>query len=393
MCVFPAVTLGVITDYETAVGHVFGLEPSVPRATPSSRTPLDVLGDVLEPHLAAGPCLIWQTGDDGGALGLVAAVRRARREGLPDPIPLTLVTQPGAGDDPHVQAVVDATGLREWARVDATEGLDLLGPDARAALLRHGLRYPSIGHVVAPAARAAAGGTVVDCHGLREVWDFWRGTAARRVLAGMRRDRRALAASVLAFTPKSVRRRAVAPHARAFVPDHVTPPVGEWLYERFVEEQLSMPLSASGAVRELHQRRCLWETARTFTSVGADHGATVVHFFMEPAVVGALAGVAGRFGWPTPAALVTQLAPELPARSTPPPRTPREPFWAGPESTEFIDAWDGSGLDETLVYPERVRAAWRRKDARAGLLLQAAWLASAGATRERSGAAAVPAAE
>lgn len=383
----------VLTDYETAVGHVFGLEPSVPTAIPTPQAPLDILGDVLEPHLASGTCLIWQTGDDGGALGLVAAVRRARREALPDPIPLTLVTQPGGRDDDHVRAVVHALDLREWVRVDATEGLDLLGPDARAALLRHGVRYPSIGHVVAPAARAASGGTVVDCHGLREIWDFWRGAPARWLLAGVRRDRRAVAAAALALAPKSVRRRALAAHARAFVPDHVRQPVREWLYASFVEERVSMPLSASGAVQQLHQRRCLWETARTFSSLGADHGAKVVHFFMEPGVVGALANAAGRLGWPAPAALVAELAPELPARRTPPPRTPREPFWAGPESTNFIERWDGTGLDEALVYPERVHDAWRRQDARASLLLHAAWLASTDAARERASVAAVTAAE
>jgi hypothetical protein len=118
-----------------------------------------------------------------------------------------------------------------------------------------------------------------------------------------------------------------------------------------------------------------------------------VYFYMDPAVAGALAGAAGRLGWPNPAALVAELAPELPARPTPPPRTPREPFWAGPESTDFIERWDGTGLDETLVYPERVREAWRRRDARSTLLLHAAWLASADAARERAGAAPVTAAE
>jgi hypothetical protein len=378
---------GALTAYETAVGHVFGLEPSVPKSVPSRRETLEVLGDALEPHLAAGPCLVWQTGDDGGALGLRSAVRRARREGLPDPIPLTLVTDPAAGDDEHVRAVVDALGLQDWVRVDATDGLDLLGPDAQAALLRHGVRYPSIGHVVAPAARAAAGGTLVDCHGLRELWDFWRGAPARWLLAGVRRDRRTAAAAAVALAPKPVRRRALAAQARAFVPDHVKPPVRDWLFDSFAEERVSMPLSASGAVRQLHRRRCLWETARTFSSVGADHGATVVYFFMDPAVAGALACAAGRLGWPSPAALVAELAPELPARRTPAPRTPRDPFWAGPESTEFIERWDGTGLDETLVHPERVRDAWRRRDARASLLLQAAWLASAEEAREPPGAA------
>ena len=119
---------GALTAYETAVGHVFGLEPSVPVSIPSRRELLEAMGDALEPHLASGPCLVWQTGDDGGALGLGSAVRRARREGLPDPIPLTLVTDPAAGDDEHVRAVVEALGLRDWVRVDATEGLDLLGP-------------------------------------------------------------------------------------------------------------------------------------------------------------------------------------------------------------------------------------------------------------------------
>jgi asparagine synthase (glutamine-hydrolysing) len=302
---------------------------------------------------------------------------------------MTLVTRAGAPDDEHVAAVVKALHLRDWVRVDARGRLDLLGADARSGLLRHGARYPSIGHVVVPGAQAAGGGTLVDCHGLREIWDFWRGTAIRGLVRRGRADRHAVQRAAVALSPRSVRRRAVEARLRSFDLPQVRPEVLDWLRERFADEAVTMPLTASGAIRRLHRRRCLWETARTFGSLGADHGAKVVHYFTDPAFAAALASAAGRRGWRDSAAMLAELTPEIPARASRPPGTPPEPFWEGPESAAFIEEWDGTGLDDTLVDPARMREAWRRRDARAGLLLQSAWLASDAAARERETAARV----
>jgi hypothetical protein len=382
-----------LSDFELTVGMVFGLEPGGPRAVPIERDPIDTLGDVLEPHLRSGSCVVWQTGDEGGAIALACAVRRARREGLPDPLPLSLVTRPGAGDDPYVRSVVDALGLDDWMRVDVAGQLGLLGRDAREGLLRHGIRYPCVAHVVAPAARAASGGTLVDCHGLREVWDFWRGAAIRRLSLSRRPTRRELTRAAVALAPRAIRRRAAEAAMRSLRLDHLREPVLDWLRGRFVEEAFTMPLRASSAALRLYQRRCLWETARTFSSVGEDNGAHVIHFFMDPRVVGALADTSGWRGWPSSGAMLAALVPEIPARTTPAPGTPSEPFWQGAETESFIAGWDGSGLDERLVDPPLVREAWRRKDTRAGMLLQAAWLASGEAGRERAAASPAPAPE
>ena len=47
-------------------------------------------------------------------------------------------------------------------------------------------------------------------------------------------------------------------------------------------------------------------------------------------------------------------------------------------SREFISAWDGTGVDETLVDVGVLRASWAadRVDARSYALLQSAWLAA-----------------
>lgn len=217
--------------------------------------------------------------------------------------------------------------------------------------------------------------------GERRVWDYWRGAAARGILAGRRQGRRDTLLAALALTPTPIWRRIVRSNLRSAGLDHVRPEVSAWLRERYLVERTTMPVSASAAIRLLYRRRCLWETAKTFSSLAEDHGARLVHFFVDQGVVATVAGLAGRTGWPDSRALLAEVAPELPARPTKPPGLPREPFWKGADTQDFIRDWDGSGVDTSVVDPERLRAAWLRKDSRSGLMLQSAWLASAGLAR------------
>jgi hypothetical protein len=54
-----------------------------------------------------------------------------------------------------------------------------------------------------------------------------------------------------------------------------------------------------------------------------------------------------------------------------------ESLW-GPDSRDFAERWDRTGLDAALVDPEALRLHWlrRRPDMRSATALQAAWLAS-----------------
>jgi asparagine synthase (glutamine-hydrolysing) len=52
--------------------------------------------------------------------------------------------------------------------------------------------------------------------------------------------------------------------------------------------------------------------------------------------------------------------------------------YEGPRTAEFVERWNGEGVDPDLVDPEELRRAWRPGDGQNGraiLQLQAAWLA------------------
>jgi asparagine synthase (glutamine-hydrolysing) len=382
---------GALTDLEVATGGMFGLEPGAAELEPARTDYHEVFGDVLQPHLERGRCFVWFTGDLGGALTLAAGVRRARREGLELPIPITMDTEPGLPDDPHVVEVMRVLGLTEWERVDAVGRLGLLDEAARPGLLRHGVRFPSIGHVVVPLAEAARGGTVVECHGIGEIWDFWRAAPLRAELHRRRLRPRHLARTIVWAAPGPGRRRLVRQRWGATQSAHLRPVAQDWLRQQFESQAMSIPLSASAAILRLHRRRCLWQTARTFSRLGEDVGAELVHPFMDPRMVATVAGDAGRFGWPAVTALAQHYAPELP-RSRPRAIEPSV-FWDGPETRAFVEAWDETGVPEELVFSDRVRAAWRDEHSRTGALLQAAWLASpAGLAARRADSAPVAAA-
>jgi asparagine synthase (glutamine-hydrolysing) len=52
----------------------------------------------------------------------------------------------------------------------------------------------------------------------------------------------------------------------------------------------------------------------------------------------------------------------------------------GPGARSFADSWDGRGLDDTLVDPDRVREEWAkpRPNARSLSCLHQAWLVAQG---------------
>jgi asparagine synthase (glutamine-hydrolysing) len=56
-----------------------------------------------------------------------------------------------------------------------------------------------------------------------------------------------------------------------------------------------------------------------------------------------------------------------------------EVFWS-PESRDFARQWDGTGLDHSLIDPDKLRQEWLKPapDARSNNCIQAAWLACQG---------------
>jgi asparagine synthase (glutamine-hydrolysing) len=116
------------------------------------------------------------------------------------------------------------------------------------------------------------------------------------------------------------------------------------------------------------------------TALADEAGTQVVHPFLDPSVVGAMAGHFGRRGpgdrSTAMGTLFSDLLPEpvLTRRS----KAYFDEAFIGDHSRRFVAQWDGRGVDESLVDPDRLAEVWRSEhpDPRSLLLMQAAWLSS-----------------
>src|SRR4029453_2177355 len=80
-----------LTPMEVATTEVFGEDVQAPRLPEikSIRDPVRALEDATLPALERPPCVVSFSGGRDSSVVLAAAVRAARREGLPAPIPLS----------------------------------------------------------------------------------------------------------------------------------------------------------------------------------------------------------------------------------------------------------------------------------------------------------------
>src|SRR5690625_7336371 len=104
--------------FEIAVCWMHGVDPPT-AVPPTSKSPRDALDDAIRPALVGGPCFVTFSGGRDSSAVLAAATELARRDGLPDPIPVTR-TSPGlpAAAEPGWQRLgIDHGGVRQRARL------------------------------------------------------------------------------------------------------------------------------------------------------------------------------------------------------------------------------------------------------------------------------------
>ena len=135
-------------------------------------------------------------------------------------------------------------------------------------------------------------------------------------------------------------------------------------------------------------RRVAWWSRRRYLScirwslslLGADFGVQVVHPFLDPVFLAALARDGASRGYPDRTAAMHALFDDV----LPDPMLHRRSkayfdhvLW-GTHSRRFAESWDGRGIDTSLVDPGLLRAEWVRPLPRftAAPLLQAAWLST-----------------
>jgi asparagine synthase (glutamine-hydrolysing) len=210
-----------LTELDLACGAMLGYDgrPSLPDpvtvADPEGLRRL--IGSQLIPALATGRCLVPFSGGRDSSAILALSAETARRQGLPDPIPVTLrFPEASRGGEAQAQElVVRRLGLAEWERIDIQSELEVLGPTARGVLRRLGILFPSTAYTLVPMLERASGGTLVVGTGSSDFYLYWRWAKLADVLVGNRRPVRADARSVgTALLPGALRGALASPALR-----------------------------------------------------------------------------------------------------------------------------------------------------------------------------------
>jgi hypothetical protein len=378
----PVAGLPVLTAKEIALGHPVGTaavpEPSV-SADPD---PVRALRDALLPAVRRSPCVVAFSGGRDSSLLLVLAADIAAREGLDPPVALTFryPGDPAADESSWQNLVIDhLRGRVEWVRHDITTELDNIGPLTKPVLCAHGgPTYPAgLGNTIL-LARYARGGGLVTGNGGDEVLGghrigILRAVLRRRGRGLTRADWRLLAACVAPAVVRGALTHREAGRAA-------------WLRPALRRAALS---EAVRAARPLRWDRSVWTAlvpravavgTATRSHVVDAAGATLVEPLGDHAFVASYAAFGGHWSGLTRTAGMRLLAAGL----LPEPvltRRDKAAFNAsrfGPYSRVFASDWDGQGIDDQLVDPVALRAAWLADvpPPATAMLLQQAWLAT-----------------
>jgi asparagine synthase (glutamine-hydrolysing) len=371
------------TDLEVAGGWLNGYDHSPAPAGPVLR-PRATLEQVLLPHLERGNVHIaFSGGRDSSAL-LALSVRLARREGLPLPVPITLVYPGAAGtDEREWQHVVLAhLGVTERIVIGVTDEHDALGPIATGLLRRHGLIWPPN---ITPSWRMldrACGGTLLTGENGDELFGTKRITPLANLLRMVKHrrlpDRRLYRLAAHAIAPPAVReRKAFQARGHRF---WLRPEAAELLNRELARDFRAHSLHAGRNGWQYSFRRAVTTSYATLRTLGRQIGTTYVQPFADPGYVTAVSEAAGFFGWSGRDQTMARLFGDL---------LPPEILFRQSKATfnravfteltrTFASDWDGSGVDPDVVDPEALRETWLSDypHAMTMSLLHQAWLAN-----------------
>lgn len=349
-----------LTSLEVASCVVVGPAESPPPAQACQAPvtdPVTALERVVARALQRPPCLVSFSGGHDSSLVLAAATRTAHREHLPMPVPVTwrVTGAPGAEESARQEAVVAALGVTDWIRLPADDDLDFVGPVATGVLRRHGLLHPANAYFHAPLLSQAADGTLLT------------GVGGDQVLGRLRRPRRPW------WWPRGA---GSAPPFR-----WLHPAAARRVRRGLRREHRARPVRYDSRPSWVTGRRDLELTQMSLTLLGRDTGTQVVHPLLDPEFLKAIcssglspdsdggrAGLLGRvFGDSYPEA-VLHFRPKA---------TFGEVFWRC-HTRSLLAAWDGGGVDPSVVDPVRLRREWDRPqpDLCTAMLTQQVWLAT-----------------
>lgn len=381
----PAAAPYQLSAAEIACGFLSGTVGEPPPLEPGSRDPIVALEDAIRPALERFPCLVLFSGGRDSSAVLAIATRLARRESLPEPVPVTHVYPESVDADETAsqQLVIGHLKIADWVQISITDERDILGPRSLEGLRRHGLLYPPTAHGALDVYAMAAGGTVLTGEGGDEVLGATRCTP----LANLRYRRGAtdfatIAAASRALAPRVLRHRAESRQLAQVAPRWLRPQLRAAFIREVADDSVDEPLSYSAAVRRLPFGRSAAIGLAGLALVAADKGAGLAHPLLAQPFLDALARRRGRLGYPTRTAAMTELfgdvlpGPILSRRT----KAIFNSAAINEHSRRFARGWDGSGLDHALVDVDVLRSEWLSDKPNPGCLLalQAAWLATEG---------------
>ena len=368
---------------ELALGLPIGADPAAALPAGGPEDPLAAVEAAVLEALRRPPCLVSFSGGRDSSAVLAVAVRVARRESLPDPIPVSIrVPQAPEADESHWQELAVAhLGVEDWLRPAFGDELDLVGPVAAAALRRHGLLWPFNAHFHVPMLEAARGGTLLTGIGGDELFRSAMSTRAAAVLA--RRVRpvpRDAARVALHLAPRRARRRWHGRRRPEPVHPWLTPAGDAAARRRLGAWEAAEPRRLEARMRHVRAARYLRIGTAGLERLARDCGTEIRHPLLEPAVWAAVARDAPPGGYldrtqAMQAAFGSLLPAELVAR---PDKATFDAVFFHEHSRAFAATWDGSGLPGGLVDAGALQAHWTgdAPKAQSFSLLQAAWLAS-----------------
>jgi asparagine synthase (glutamine-hydrolysing) len=313
---------------------------------------------------------------------LAAAVHVARREGLPEPIPVTL-RYPGIAastENEWQEQVVSHLGLKDWEHIEIRGELDYIGEIAQDLFARHGLQYPVNIQTMVPVARIARGGSVLtgfDGDGLF-TWRWWQlgDVVARRA----KRRSRDLLRVAYAYGPAAVRYARMRRTEAAPLP-WLTPAAEKAFLDRWIRAAAQEPARWEPRIRWWSRKRDHWLVRREIDKLGPDHDVVFSHPLLDGRFLAALAQAGGPTGLGDRTRIMQMLFGGLLPDAVITRRTKAtfaEPFWAE-HTREFTSRWDGEGADPALIDIPKLKEIWRTESpaaARTGNLVRYFWLRS-----------------
>lgn len=372
-----------LSDLEVASGTVSGgCSHDLPPTALGGRQALEAV--MLEAMRDRRGVVSFSGGRDSSTV-LAIATHVARREGLPDPVPITtrFTDAPRSEEREWQELVVRHLGLSDWEVVESTDELDLLGDIATAALRRHGLLWPPNHYFYVPLLERSRGHVLLTGYDGDRLFDGWR---YRSVVAGLGRRRPTLQdARTLAsrFVPKElvVQRASRSTPSATWLADDVRRQLAQSAFSDRRE-----PLDWRRRLRWLAGRRRTVVVTETLATLGEAFHVRVLHPLLAPLALAGLSNTGGRRGWPDRTSALRELVGDLLPDAVVARRSKAAFTEAlvGEQMRTFAREWSGDGVP--LVDPEALRHEWLSSSPvfQSMTALHAAWIHDQGRYSVRS---------